>query len=92
MSGLLLFAQDNAGDGGAILGGVISVMLVIWVLGILATAFWIWMLVDALMHVTDPTEKLVWVLVIVFLPVIGSLIYFFAGRPQHTGRAVSPAT
>jgi hypothetical protein len=87
-----LFAQDNAGEaGGAILGGFLSVMLVVWVLGILATAFWIWMLVDALMNETDSTEKIVWVLVIVFLPVIGSLIYFFARRSQRTAPAAGPA-
>jgi len=27
----------------------------------------------------------VWVIVIIFLPFLGSLIYFFIGRPKATG-------
>jgi hypothetical protein len=30
-------------------------------------------------------EKIVWVIVIIFLPFVGSLIYFFIGRPKATG-------
>jgi len=31
------------------------------------------------------TEKILWVLVIFFLHFIGSLIYFFIGRPKGAG-------
>ena len=31
------------------------------------------------------TEKIVWVLVIIFLYVLGALIYFFVGRPKGGG-------
>jgi hypothetical protein len=30
-------------------------------------------------------EKIVWVIVIIFLPFVGSLIYFFIGRPKAMG-------
>jgi hypothetical protein len=50
---------------------------------LLGFMFWLWMLVNA---ITNPalvgTEKLVWVLVIIFLHFLGALIYFFVGRPR----------
>ncbi len=46
-----------------------------------AFAFWIWMIVDcANNRRLDPNERIVWILVVVLLPCVGSLIYFFAGR------------
>lgn len=51
------------------------------ILALIATVFWIWMLVDALTNRSlDPTMKIVWALVIFFFPVIGGLIYLFVGR------------
>ncbi len=50
------------------------------------TAFWIWMLVDA---VRTPNSEfrsgttIVWVLVIVLLGWIGALIYLLVGRPTQ---------
>jgi hypothetical protein len=51
------------------------------ILAILAFVFWIWMLVDAIANPRlSGTEKIVWVLVVIFLHFLGALIYFFAGR------------
>ncbi|HWD93432.1 MAG TPA: PLDc N-terminal domain-containing protein [Verrucomicrobiae bacterium] len=51
------------------------------ILGILAFALWIWALVNAL---TNPRlsggEKIAWVLVIIFLNVLGALIYLLVAR------------
>jgi hypothetical protein len=56
------------------------------ILGIVASIFWIWMLVDCLQNTRlQPVEKLVWVLVIFFLHIVGALIYFFVGRQQRVG-------
>lgn len=46
--------------------------------------FWIWMLVSAIQNkgLTDG-EKTGWVLGIVFLHFLGSLLYFFIGRPKR---------
>lgn len=53
-------------------------------LGIAATAFWIWMLVDCLTNESSQgNDKLVWVLVIVLTNWIGALIYCFVRRPQR---------
>ena len=56
------------------------------ILGVLALAFWVWMLVDCL---TDErlagTEKLIWLLVIVTTKLIGAAIYYFVRRPVSRG-------
>lgn len=56
------------------------------VVGLAILAFWIWMLIHAITNkgLTD-TEKIVWVLVIIFVHFIGALIYFFVGRPKGAG-------
>ncbi len=55
-----------------------------FLLAIVTTVFWIWMLIDCLMNPRlQGTEKLVWVLVILFLHVLGAIIYFVVGRQQR---------
>jgi len=61
-------------------------LILAWVLGALATAFWIWMLVHAITNKgLSDVEKIVWVLVVFFLHFLGALIYFFVGRPKGSG-------
>ena len=49
--------------------------------GLLLFVFWIWMLIDCLQRdFGDGSEKLIWVLVLVFLNFVGALIYYFIGR------------
>jgi len=48
--------------------------------------FWIWMLIDAIKNRwLTSTERIVWVLVIVFLHWLGAVVYFFAGRQKWRG-------
>ena len=50
-------------------------------IGILALIFQIWMLVDAIQNPRlEGSQRIVWVLVIILLPCLGSIIYYFAGR------------
>ena len=78
-----MLALFNLGGGEIIL---ILALLVLALLAVLSMVFWIWMLIHAIQNkgLTD-TEKIIWVLVIVFLHVLGALIYFFVGRPKATG-------
>ena len=67
------------------LAGIGILLLLIGVfIGLLLFAFWIWMLVDAITNqgLTE-TEKILFVLLVLFLPFFGSLIYFFIGRPKR---------
>jgi hypothetical protein len=75
-----MFAQAVSGGSGMFgaVGGLLTV-----VLGLATFAFWLWMLIDALTNKgLVGTEKIVWVLVVILLPCVGSLIYFFVGRPK----------
>ena len=78
-----MLALFNLGGGEIIL---ILALLVLAPLTVLSMVFWIWMLIHAIQNkgLTD-TEKIIWVLVIVFLHLLGALIYFFVGRPKATG-------
>ena len=66
-------------------------ILFIWAIGLLVFAFWIWMIVDAIRNkgLTDG-EKICWVLAVVFLHILGALLYSLFGRPKrHTPLAAS---
>ena len=66
--------------------GGLFMILVFGAIALAATVFWIWMLVHAITNKgLSDTEKIVWVLVIIFVHFIGALIYFFVGRPKGTG-------
>ena len=62
-----------------ILAALLVVPLLLFLL-----VFWIWMLVSAIQNkgLTDG-EKTGWVLGIVFFHFLGSLLYFFIGRPRR---------
>ncbi|MEQ8763473.1 MAG: PLD nuclease N-terminal domain-containing protein [Planctomycetota bacterium] len=56
----------------------------IFLIGILGTFFWVWMLVDcATREPAEGNDKIVWILVIVFTHLLGALIYFFVRRPER---------
>jgi len=62
------------------LGMVLLILLCVG-LGLAMFAFWIWMLVDCIKNDRlNSTEKIVWVLVIIFLNFLGAFIYLLAGR------------
>ena len=63
---------------GAIIGGIIFLILLAAALCVLVFAFWIWMLIDCLKrNFKKDNDKIAWVLVIVFLSVLGASIYYF---------------
>jgi Phospholipase_D-nuclease N-terminal len=60
-------------------------VLVAGLLAIAACVFWIWMLIHAVTNNGIGTgEKVAWVLVILFLHVLGAFIYLFIGYPKAT--------
>jgi hypothetical protein len=61
-----------------IFGGLIGLLL-----GLLIFIFWLWMLVDAIgNNRLSSSERVLWVLVVFFLPFVGSLIYYLVGRKK----------
>jgi hypothetical protein len=84
MIAFLPLAQAAAENGpaGFFFGLGIFGLIVALVLG----AFWLWMLIDALSNPTlEPTMKIVWGLLIFFLPFVGAVAYFFVARKRPTG-------
>ena len=62
-------------------GLLLTVLIVLFV--ILLPLF---ALVSALMSDFPGNEKIMWVLIILFLPFLGSLLYFLIGTGQRTNR------
>ena len=53
------------------------------VIGLFAFVFWLWMLIHAITNKgLGDGEKIAWVIVILVLPFLGALIYFFIGKPK----------
>jgi len=53
---------------------------------VLLFVFWIMMLIHAITNKgLSDAEKIIWVLVVLFLHFIGALLYFFLGRPRAPG-------
>jgi len=68
-------------------GGLISALagFLVLAVGLLMFIFWVWMLIDAIRNPRlNSTEKLIWVLVIIFVSLLGALIYFFVGRGRSS--------
>jgi uncharacterized RDD family membrane protein YckC len=79
MNAYLVLAQaaTDSGPAGFFFGlGAVGLVIAL-VLGL----FWLWMLIDALTNASlEPPAKIVWALIIFFLPFLGALAYFFMGR------------
>ncbi|MCX7046861.1 MAG: PLDc N-terminal domain-containing protein [Candidatus Sumerlaeota bacterium] len=55
-----------------------------FIIGILGTIFWVWMLVDcATKEPSEGNDKIIWILIIVFTHLIGAAIYYFVRRPER---------
>ncbi len=62
----------------------ILIILGIFAFILLSLVMWIWMLVDCLKYEpSEGNEKVIWILLMVFLGIIGSLLYYFIRRPQR---------
>lgn len=73
---------------GSIVSGIFGVLVFLFMaaLGLACFAFWLWMLIHAITNKgLGDGEKIVWVIVVIFLPVLGPILYFFIGRPKATG-------
>ena len=64
----------------------LTLFLVMVIIILLASIFWLWMVVDAAMNPRlSDTEKIVWVLIVLFTHFIGAVVYFFVARPKKAG-------
>lgn len=54
----------------------------LYILFLLLSIFWLWMLIDCLLAPIPPMEKLVWFLVIFCLHILGAILYYVLRRPR----------
>ena len=74
-----------------LLGGFEILFILFCILfGLAVMAFWIWMLVDCITNKgLRDGEKVGWALAIVFLHIIGSLLYLFIGHPKRNSPCIA---
>ena len=79
-----LAQNDNSGQAALAAAGIGFTLIVgffifiISVVSILATAFWIWMLIDAARReFDDPNTKVLWIILLILLQVVGAIVYYF---------------
>lgn len=54
------------------------------IIGLAATAFWIWMIIDvATNEPSEGNDKIVWLLIVILTNWVGALIYYFVRRPER---------
>ncbi|HEY9737245.1 MAG TPA: PLD nuclease N-terminal domain-containing protein [Trichocoleus sp.] len=62
----------------------IAIVLLTLTIALGSFVFWLWMLIDcATKEPNEGSNKLVWVLIILFVNFLGALAYFFIRRPQR---------
>jgi hypothetical protein len=47
-----------------------------------AFVFWVWILIDILKNEFTGSNKLIWLLVVITIPFLGMVLYWFIGREQ----------
>jgi len=60
-------------------GGLLSILFIIFLIAI----FPLVALVDVLTGRFEGNDKIVWILLIIFLPFLGALLYFLIGRDKR---------
>ena len=78
----MVLAQASRGDGVFFIFPCL-LFFVVGTISLAAFVFWIWMLIDCAIHEPSDTDKIVWILIIIFASLIGAIIYFFVRRPQR---------
>jgi len=73
-------------DFAAIAGAMMGIMVFVFLIIAAFAVFVIWTLVDMLTSKNDPSWKILWLLVIVLLPLLGSVLYYFIGRGQKAAK------
>jgi hypothetical protein len=69
----------------------IFMLLVFFPISLALFGFWVWMLIHAIQNRgLNDSERIVWVIVIVFVNLLGAIIYFFVGRPKANEAAFLP--
>ncbi len=67
----------------ALAGLGIGAIVIISLIGLITSIFWIFELIDVLRReFRDPVMKIVWLAVVFFSHIVGALLYYFIGKQQ----------
>lgn len=86
MSAITFLAQQSDGSGVFAVGGAMAIIFMLIVL--IASIFWIWMLIDVLTSSMPVGEKVLWFLVVFFLHLVGAIIYYVVRRSGKVSTSV----
>jgi phospholipase D-like protein len=71
-------------DAGLIGAWKLIILVPFFLFAVVGTIFWIWMLIDCVTKETNEgSNRLIWVLIIIFTHWIGALIYLIVRRRQR---------
>ena len=77
--------------GGGIMFGVLGLIVFVVALGLLLTAFWVWMVVDCANAPMESGDKTAWILILLFTSWLGATLYYFIPRRERLNKhAASP--
>ena len=64
--------------------GILGLMALIFILVIATTVLWIWSIVHIAKNenFTDENQRIIWLLIVIFTGIFGSIVYFFA-KPKN---------
>jgi len=92
------FTADPAADAAAaaaatgFLGLAAGAMIFAWIIGLLGFVLFLWALIDVIRRqFTNPNDKILWIVLILFLGVIGPILYLIIGRKKGTIPGVKAA-
>lgn len=68
------------------LGGIGFQEIILLVFILLPGILWLWAIIDLVKrNFADSTTKIIWALVIIFIPFVGSILYLVVGRSKTVG-------
>jgi hypothetical protein len=82
MSNDIAWAIASAQGQGAQGGGSIVMSFLPLILIVLFGIFWLWALIDILKSDFKGSNKIVWLLLVIFIPLLGFILYFLIGKKQ----------
>lgn len=71
-------------------GWILLIPVIMFGIGIVLFAFWLWMLIDAIMNQKE--DKAMWVILIILLSVLGAIIYYFTQKRKRKTVPTAPTT
>jgi uncharacterized membrane protein len=85
-------AAATAAAGSALAIGA-GLLIFFWILGIAGFILFLWALIDVIRRqFTNPNDKVLWIVLIIFIGVIGPLLYLIIGRKKGTIPGAPKAT